>query len=118
MQSSAARSLAKPLERRPAPRQRVLLAGKLANLDATETIDCTIRNLSVDGAMIETATPQPMPGVVHLMRVKDGVVWDVEVVWRRGSRVGLRLKDRHDLRSTTDRQLSALRAIWGQMALR
>lgn len=114
MQSTAAKSL----ERRPAPRQRVLLAGKLANADATETIDCTIRNLSDDGAMIETTTPQLLPGVVHLMRVKDGAVWDVEVVWRRGARVGLKLKDRHDLRTATDRQLFALRAIWSQMALR
>ena len=48
-------------DRRRAGRQRALLAGKLANEDATTTIDCTIRNLSSDGAMIETTTPHLIP---------------------------------------------------------
>jgi len=108
----------RPLERRTGPRQRALLAGKLANADATETVDCTIRNLSPGGALIETATPQLLPRELHLLQLKEGVAWDAEVIWRRGSRVGLRLKDRHDLRETTDKQLRALRAIWSQMALR
>lgn len=109
---------AKPLERRRSLRQRALLAGKLANEDATSTIDCTIRNLSPDGAMIETTAPHLVPNQLHLVQVKEGVAWDAEVIWRRGNRVGLALKDRHDLRETTARQLRALRAIWSQMALR
>lgn len=99
-------------------RQRALLAGKLANEGATTTIDCTIRNLSADGAMVETTSPHLIPNQLHLVQVNNGVAWDVEVIWRRGNRIGLTLKDRHDLRETTDRQLRALRAIWSHMTAR
>lgn len=109
---------AAPVERRRANRQRALLAGKLANEDATSSIDCVIRNLSADGAMIETTTPHLIPSHLHLVQIKEGVAWDAEVIWRRGNRIGLSLGDRHDLRENTEKQLRALRAIWSQMALR
>jgi hypothetical protein len=108
----------KSVERRRAGRSRALLAGKLANENATTTIDCVIRNISADGAMIETTTPHLFPSTLHLVQIKEGVAWDATVIWRRGNRVGLSLGDRHDLRETTEKQLKALRAIWGQMALR
>lgn len=111
-------SASNPIERRHRQRHRALLAGKLANDDASTTIDCTIRNLSNDGAMIETTTPHLIPSHLHLVQIKEGIAWDAEVIWRRGNRVGLALLDRHDLRETTDKQLRALRAIWSQMALR
>lgn len=107
-----------PLERRRNNRHRALLAGKLANDDATTTIDCTIRNLSDTGAMVETQTPHLIPPHLQLMQIKEGIVWDAEVVWRRGTRIGLKLNERHDLRESNDKQLRALRAIWSQMALR
>jgi hypothetical protein len=109
---------AQPIERRAHPRHRALLAGKLANEGATETIDCAIRNLSDDGAMVETTTPHLIPNELHLVQIKEGIAWDAEVIWRRGNRVGLKLVTRHDLRENTDKQLRALRAIWSQMALR
>lgn len=107
-----------PIERRRGQRHRALLAGKVANDDATRTLDCVIRNLSPDGAMIETSTPHLVPSEMHLVQIKEGIAWDAEVVWRRGTRVGVRLKGRHDLHETTEKQLRALRAIWSQMALR
>lgn len=108
----------KPPERRRDPRSRALLAGKVANEDATQTLDCVIRNLSADGAMIETPEPHLVPRELHLVQIKEGIVWDAEVIWRRGNRVGVKLNARHDLRETTEKQLKALRAIWSQMALR
>lgn len=111
-------SAADASQRRNNGRQRTLLAGKLANVDATETVDCTIRNISDTGAMIEIASPQFLTGPLHLLQVKEGLAWDVEIVWRRGNRMGLRLGDRHDLKANTEMQLRALRAIWSQMALR
>jgi hypothetical protein len=113
-----ASSSPKPIERRRGLRNRALLAGKVANEDATRTLDCVIRNLSPDGAMIETSAPHLVPREMHLVQVKEGIVWDAEVIWRRGNRVGLKLNTRHDLRETTEKQLRALRAIWSQMALR
>ena len=108
----------KPIERRRGRRNRALLAGKVANEDATQTLDCVIRNLRPDGAMIETPTPHLVPQELHLVQISEGIVWDAEVVWRRGNRVGVKLNTRHDLRESTEKSLRALRAIWSQMALR
>lgn len=108
----------RPLERRRSNRQRALLAGKLSTAGAGVTFDCTIRNISPDGAMIETASPQMIPNELHLVQIKEGIAWDAEVIWRRGNQVGLALKERHDLKQPVADQLKALRAVWGQMALR
>lgn len=110
-----AEPLHKSVERRRAPRQRALLSGKLATEDASVTLDCVIRNISPDGALIETASPHLVPREMHLVQIKDGTAWDAEVIWRNGNRIGLILKDRHDLKSTTEKQLKALRAIWSHM---
>lgn len=107
-----------PIERRRGQRNRALLTGKVANEDATQTLDCVIRNLSPDGAMIETLTPHLVPQEMRLVQISEGIVWDAEVIWRRGNRVGVKLNARHDLRESTERSLRALRAIWSQMALR
>ena len=65
--------VSRSIERRRPGRQRALLAGKLANEDATSTFDCVIRNISADGAMIETTTPQMVPAQLHLVQIKEGV---------------------------------------------
>ena len=108
----------KPIERRRGQRNRALLSGKVANQDATQTLDCVIRNLSPDGAMIETPTPHLVPAELHLVQISEGIAWDAEVIWGHGNRVGVKLIGRHDLRESTEKQLRALRAIWSQMALR
>lgn len=103
------------VDRRRTPRQRALLSAKLATVDAAQTLDCVIRNISADGALIETASPHLVPKEMHLVQIKDGIAWDAEVIWRNGNRIGLALKDRHDLKATTERQLAVLRAIWSHM---
>lgn len=108
----------RPIERRARLRQRALLAGKLTTPDASTTIDCVIRNISEDGMMVELASPQLVPDELHLVHIKNGIAYDVEVIWRRGARLGLVLKDRHDLKGPVEGQLKLLRGIWTQMALR
>jgi hypothetical protein len=103
------------VERRRNPRQRALLSAKLASDDAAQTLDCVIRNISPTGALIETTSPNMVPRELHLVQIRDGTAWDAEVIWRRGNLIGLALKDRHDLKTTTAKQLRALRAIWTHM---
>ena len=107
-----------PNQRRGADRKRALLAGKLSNEDSSVTVDCTIRDLSETGALIELSAPEMLPKTLRLLQIKDGVVWDVQVAWRRGNRMGLTLGERHDLRGEIEPQLRVLRAIWSHMALR
>ena len=114
--SSSLRPQAPPVERRRTQRQRALLTGKLATDGANITIDCVIRNLSAEGALVETTSPHLIPNELHLLQVSEGVAWDAKVAWRRGNKVGLQLIERHDLRETTARQLKALRHVWTHMA--
>jgi hypothetical protein len=106
----------RPVERRRNQRQRALLTGKLATDQASITIDCVIRNLSAEGALVETPSPHLIPNELHLLQVREGIAWDARVIWRRGNKVGLELLERHDLRETTARQLKALRHVWKHMA--
>eukprot|EP01030_Chromulinospumella_sphaerica_P017346 gene17346-17172_t len=106
----------RPIERRRNQRQRALLTGKLATDGANITIDCVIRNLSAEGALVETTSPHLIPNELHLLQVREGIAWDARVIWRRGSKVGLELLERHDLRETTARQLKVLRHVWKHMA--
>ncbi|MDB5471022.1 MAG: pilus assembly protein PilZ [Caulobacter sp.] len=114
--SSAPRPQAPPVERRRNQRQRALLTGKLSTDGANITIDCVIKNISVEGALVETGSPHLIPNELHLLQVREGIAWDARVIWRRGSKVGLELLERHDLRATTARQLKALRHVWKHMA--
>lgn len=114
--SLSPRPTSPPVERRCSQRQRALLTGKLATDGASLTIDCVIRNLSSDGALVETPSPHLIPNDLHLLQVREGVAWDAKVIWRRGNKVGLALLERHDLRDTTARQLKALRHVWRHMA--
>ncbi len=107
---------ARPAERRRNQRQRALLTGKLATDQANITIDCVIKNLSAEGALVETPSPHLIPNELHLLQVREGIAWDARVIWRRGNKVGLELLERHDLRETTTRQLKALRHVWTHMA--
>jgi hypothetical protein len=99
-------------DRRRTQRRRSLLTAKLATRDASLTIDCVIRNLSPEGALVETTSPHLIPHELHLMQVREGIVWDAGIIWRNGNRIGLVLGERHDLRETTALQLRALRNIW------
>lgn len=104
-----------PKERRRSLRQRALLSAKVADTDARQTIDCVIRNFSDDGVLIETESVLAVPNAFHLLHVRDGMVWDARVMWRRGRLLGLEITEKRDIRDAADRQLLALRRIWSSL---
>ena len=75
-------------ERRKRPRQKVLLTGKLAYLGGNVTADCSIRNLSDEGAMV--VGPQVhLPDDPFLIVLKYGALHEARTAWRDGERCGL-----------------------------
>lgn len=106
------------VERRGAPRQRTLLAGRLSYGDPAVVIACGIRNLSPVGANIELEGPVLLMPPFRLMLAREGVAHDATIIWRRGPRIGLALGVAHDLREPVDQQIRMLQAIWKEMALR
>jgi hypothetical protein len=74
-------------ERRRAQRHRTLKAGKIV-LHHTSVIDCTIRNLSPEGALIIVDNAATLPAEFDLKF--DGETRRCTVAWRRLGRLGVK----------------------------
>ena len=49
------------------------------------------------------------------MLIRDGLLFDAAVAWRRGDEAGLVFKAPHDLRTDTDPALHRVRALWTEL---
>jgi hypothetical protein len=74
-------------ERRATPRRRVFKAAAIEFDGAS--VDCTIRNLSPDGASLDIASPVGIPHEVTLNVVTLQTRWRGYIVWRKEGRVGM-----------------------------
>ena len=99
-------------ERRGAYRPRVLLGGKLVFGNATQSADCTIRNLSDTGARVRIGANLPISGELWLINVPAGVAWRSETAWRRSNELGLRFLEQVDLKEPQTGPLGQLRRLW------
>lgn len=69
-------------------RQRTLKAGRII-LSLQTTMDCTIRNLSEHGALLEIGVATALPAKFELLLVDANTVREVELRWQRGLRAGV-----------------------------
>ena len=74
-------------EKRSLMRQRTLKAGSIAFNGAA--IDCTVRNLTSAGAMLDVESPLGIPRVFTLIVPSDEVRKHCQVVWIKEKRVGV-----------------------------
>jgi hypothetical protein len=106
-------------DRRSMPRQRTLLRGRICyGPGAAISIDCAIRNINAQGALLVVPDEQPLPADFTLIHVTEGISFDSHVIWRHGAYVGVTIGDRHDLKGPIDAQLRALHNIWSALAPR
>lgn len=106
-------------DRRGKTRQRTLLRGRICYGDhSVISMDCVIRNISADGALLSVPGSAPLPSEFTLLHVVEGVSYDAHLAWRKGDLVGVALGDRHDLKGVVEAQLQALRGIWLELAPR
>jgi len=105
-------------ERRAAPRTRSLLSGKLVIAGGALSPDCAIRDLSLTGARIRLPATVDLPRDVGLLVIKNGVLFDATVVWRKEDLAGLAFTGRHDLATSIDPALRAVRVLWKELAPR
>ena len=75
------------IERRSAPRYRVLKGGTIAF--GGNGVECTVRNLSSRGAAIEVANPVGLPPSFMLVIEADQFIRRCRPVWRGDKRVGV-----------------------------
>jgi hypothetical protein len=77
------------MENRIDRRRRVLRAGTIEF--AGGAIDCTVRNLSDTGAMLEVESPVGIPSQFTLT-LADGHHTPCEIMWRKPKRIGVAFK--------------------------
>ena len=75
------------IEKRAAPRYRVLKGGKLA-FDGNG-VACMVRNLSSSGAAVDLESHVSLPPSFMLVIEKDQFVRRCHPVWRNDRRIGL-----------------------------
>ena len=75
------------IDKRAARRERVIKAGKVSF--GRERVDCTVRNLSVTGAMIEVQNSDDIPHEIILDILSSGARFPCHVVWRHSRRLGV-----------------------------
>jgi PilZ domain len=102
--------------RREDQRARSLLTGKIVIGDGAVSHDCVIRNFSAKGARVRLAGAINLPGAVSLLVVKEGLLFDATIAWRRGDQIGLAFRGQYDLRNDTDPAHRGARALWTALA--
>jgi two-component system cell cycle response regulator len=77
-------------DKRKVPRRRVLKEGKIVFADAMRVIDCTIRDMSADGARLLIASTVGVPDTFNLYEKSTGKLYPTSIVWRQSNAVGVR----------------------------
>jgi two-component system cell cycle response regulator len=79
-------------EKRKVARRRVLKEGKIVFADAMRVIDCTIRDMSVEGARLLIANTIGIPDTFNLYEKSTGLLYPTCVVWRQSNALGVRFE--------------------------
>jgi PilZ domain len=77
-------------DKRKALRRRVLKEGKIVYADAMRVIDCTIRDMSAEGARLLIANTLGVPDNFNLYEKSTGLLYPASVVWRQSNALGVK----------------------------
>jgi hypothetical protein len=75
-------------DKRGDPRRRVLKSGRIVFNQRASSLNCTVRNLSAGGALLEFDGPLGIPDSFEL-RLGDGTARQCTVVRRHGREIGV-----------------------------
>jgi hypothetical protein len=104
--------------RRAASRARTLLAGKIIIGKELISPDCVIRDFSPRGARVRISAATELPPKVSLLMIKEGLLFEANVIWRKGDQTGLAFVGQYDLRGDVDPAHKGVRALWAGLAAR
>ena len=80
-------------ERRRSPRQRTFLGGVVGFNGRRSTLDCMVRNLSDDGALMILSDAIALPQAFDLEIPTRQRQYPARVIWRSGERIGIVFTD-------------------------
>jgi hypothetical protein len=76
-------------ERRRVPRHRILKSGKIILATQKSAVECTVRNLTGYGALLQVTRPVGIPDRFDLELERDHARHACRVIWRRDNRLGV-----------------------------
>jgi PilZ domain len=79
-------------DKRKSHRRRVLKEGKIVFADAMRVIDCTIRDMSPEGARLLIANTVGLPDTFTLYEKSTGMLHPASVVWRQSNALGIKFE--------------------------
>ncbi len=107
-------------ERRAVTRYEVRKDGRLLFVDQPCFVECAIRNISEDGALVSMLVSVALPPVVLLWEQRTGAIHECEVRWRNGRTVGVHFTDvcgRATRRAMLEKDFAPLRNVADGAAL-
>jgi len=104
-------------DRRRAPRERVLLGGKIV-YGGGFTADCRIRDLTSMGARLVLPAHAQPPEYFHLIVVREGVAYRASRQWSVVGEAGVAFHDSHDFTRPVPPQIQPLRELWAALGPR
>lgn len=82
------------LERRALQRHAVKFDSKLIFVDASRVVDCTVTDMTEDGARIRTANDVGAPNRFYIWERQTNSVFECELRWRKRKIIGVRFMDK------------------------
>lgn len=76
-------------DKRKFPRRRVLKEGKIVFADGLRVLDCTIRDMSEEGARLLIASTVGLPDTFQLYEKSSGTLYPCSIAWRQANAIGV-----------------------------
>jgi hypothetical protein len=102
---------------RKQPRRRVNLSGVITYAYGAYSFRCTVRNITEIGAGISFLEPRLLPPRLHLINMRDQIVYEALTIWVNGCEAGVVFLDRFPLAEVAD-DLAYLKKLWNGSAER
>ena len=80
-------------DRRTVPRLQVRKNGKILFINQPCFVECIIRNISQDGALLSLIVSVPLPREILLWEEGTGKLYECGVKWRKDDMVGVHFTD-------------------------
>lgn len=83
-----------PAERRPSPRRRAFLGGRIVYAEGRFCLPCTIRNISASGVRITFTPGATLPSSFYLINAKEREIYRGRIVWAGDAEAGVKIEAR------------------------
>ena len=98
-------------EKRAHQRRRVLKAGKILFANGACTLDCTIKNITEGGAMLQVGHSVGVPDDFQLYEPGRLMLHEARVVRRAGNIIGVAITASKDISESVDPRFKRLRTM-------